>query len=1004
MALSAFLYRETPTAPLRWGPIWDFDRAFNRNPTNGSASANTTWAHDRLFYRRLTGDPEFMQAYVDAWQEMRRGAFSDENMRAVVDAQVAEITDAVATRSGLAAGQLATNAATLKTWLTDRAAALDALYTAPAIFSQEGGNVPAGFALSITAPTGTIYYTTDGTDPRATGGAGAANAKAYSSPIPVTANTTIIARVKNGDAWSGTTVATFYPPQDLQMLRVTEIYYNPPGAGAVDGDEFEFLELQNTGPVTLDLGGLSFSGITFTFPTGAQLAPGAYFLLARNPTQLASRFPSAVADGIYTGRLDNNGETLALLQGGTAVWSFEYGDRGAWPIQADNGNMSLQRPDPGAPDYDPTTWTAALPTPGSALSLADSDGNGMPDYWQTLYAISDAAGDDDSDGATNLAEFLAGTNPRDGASVFKLTATPTTDAATLALEFQALAARSYTVQFRDDLTTGDWQKYYDVPAGPVTRNELLTVPMNAVRRFFRVITPAIAGAALLVPASGGDAVALDPLFSDHMVLQRGAKLPVWGTAAPGHEITVTFNGAAAAVVTGASGQWLVELPAQSASKTPRELKVLANGQSRLTVKDVLVGEVWICAGQSNMEFRCDQEATWSTERSAAALPHVRLRNMGYAGQGIFGSAYPASIAARQTPDDFYNASAWTECNAATAASFSAVSYFFGKEIRNTLDVPVGFINLSVGGSPAEAWVRRGALAASPVAGMVSGKWLNNSLFEPWCVQRAKVQLGSNIDAAPGDDLGPNHSFKPSFLWDAGPARIAPFAIRGVLWYQGESNALSHIGKSGVVNPKWRVEQHERIFPVLVSDWRKQWGQGDFPFLVCQLSSISETSYASYFWPEFRDYQRRATSLLPNMGLAVTSDIGHSSNVHPANKRDVGRRLARWAQRYVHGDESALPCPLPVSATKSGSAVTVSFQHAGAALSTSNAAAPASFELAGTDGVFHAANATISGAAVIITSTSVPAPVKVRYGWQPFSTGNLVNAAGLPASTFLLDVK
>lgn len=187
------------------------------------------------------------------------------------------------------------------------------------------------------------------------------------------------------------------------------------------------------------------------------------------------------------------------------------------------------------------------------------------------------------------------------------------------------------MQVRDNLVSGAWDKYYDVPAGPDTRDELITVPMNTANRFFRIITPAVAGAALLLPVSGGDAVVLDPIFADHMVLQRDAKLPVWGTAAAGHEITVTFNGASAATVANAQGRWLVELPAQAASKTSRELKVLAGGESRLTVADVLVGEVWLCAGQSNMEFRCDQEATWTSEQTSATIPHVRLRNMAYAG-------------------------------------------------------------------------------------------------------------------------------------------------------------------------------------------------------------------------------------------------------------------------------------------------------------------------------------------------------------------------------------
>ncbi len=1001
VVLSSFLYRETPSSPLRWGPIWDLDRAFGKNPTNGAATANTTWAHDRLHYLRLTADPEFMQAYVDAWQDMRRGAFADANLAAVVDSQTAEITDAVAARSGLASGALATNAATLKSWLTSRAAALDALYTKPAVFAQNGGSVPAGFSLTLSAPAAAIYYTTNGTDPRLTGGSVSPSATAYASPIPITATTTVTARVKNGTAWSGLTTATFYPPQDLATLRVTEIMYHPPGDGLVDGDEFEFLELQNTGLASLDLGGLSFSGITYTFPTGITLPPGAFHVLVRNPGMFASRYPAAAYQGVYSGKLDNGGETIGLLRGTETVWSFSYGDSGDWPSQADSGGFSLQRPVAAAPGYAAATWTAAAPSPGAALALADTDGNGLPDYFEALHGITDPGADDDGDGAPNLAEYLAGTNPRDPASVFKLLFS--SELSGLRLDFTALAARSYSVQASDDLAT--WQKLLDLPASDVTRTETIPLSVASMKSFFRIVTPAVAGAAFLAPSADGAPVTLDPLFSENVVLQRETPLPIWGTASPHHEITVTFGNDSAATVAGADGRWQVKLPAKQASSTPRTLSVRDQGSPAASVNGVLVGDVWLCAGQSNMEFRADQEATWASEQAVAALPEVRFRNMGYAGQGYFATAYPLNLVQRQTAADFYNAATWQPASAASAAPFSAVGYFFAKEMRNALGVPVGMINCSVGGSPAEAWTRRAALAASPAtSAMATPGWTsNNTALEPWCNGRALVQLGSNVGVAPSDDLGPNHSFKPSFLWDAGPARILPFAIRGVLWYQGESNALSHLGESGVTNPRWRVDQHEPLFPLMVKDWRKQWGQGDFPFLVCQLSSISETSYASDFWPDFRDQQRRSLSLLPNLGLAVTSDIGNSSNVHPTNKRDVGKRLAHWARKYVHGDASALPCPLASDAKRSGATVTVTFNDAGAALSTSNAAAPASFELAGADGVFYAATAVISGATVSVSSVNVPAPVKVRYAWQPYAAGNLVNAAGFPASTFQLTV-
>lgn len=492
---------------------------------------------------------------------------------------------------------------------------------------------------------------------------------------------------------------------------------------------------------------------------------------------------------------------------------------------------------------------------------------------------------------------------------------------------------------------------------------------------------------------------LAPVFTDHMVLQRDAVLPFWGTAEARAEVTVTLGNTRVSTFADAGGRWTVRLPKQAASAQPQTVTVSLNGQPAVLLSDVLIGDVWLCAGQSNMEFRCSQESTWATEQAAAGMPSLRLLNMGFAGQGIGAAAYSAAVVERQTAEQFYNPATWTASSAATAVPFSAVGYFFGKEILNSQQVPVGLIHCAVGGSPAEAWMRRDVLPQP----FLSPDWLNNtSLLEPWCNGRARVQLGALAATAPGDALGPNHSFKPSFLWNAGPARLLPFAIRGVLWYQGESNALSHLDEAGVSDPAWRVKQHETLFPALVKDWRAQWGQGDFPFLICQLSSISATAYDSHFWPEFRDQQRRHAESIPGAGLAVTSDIGHASNVHPANKRDVGRRLARWARRYVYAEPAVLPCPLPYRGLRSGNSVTLSLRHAGTSLATSDGQAAASFELAGADGVWHAATASIQGPSILITSP-VAAPLRLRYGWQPFSAGNIVNADGLPLTTFDIPV-
>lgn len=491
IVLSSYLHRETPASPISWSTLWDIDRSFDRNTSGGSTgNAALTWAHDRLFYRRLVTDPEFMQAYIDQWQVLRRGAWTNAAMTALVDAQVAEITSTVAARSGFSAATWAANVTTMKTWMTTRADAMDALYTAPPVLSHPGGTVPSGFSLSITAPAGTIYFTTDGSDPRLRGGAVAGTATAYSAPIAISVPTTFNVRVRNGTAWSGICSATYFPPQDLTTLRVTEIYYNPPGQPTpfVDGEEFEFIELKNTGLVPLDVSGLSFTtGITFTFPPGTSIAPGAFFVLARNAAHFAARFPGCTPHGLYPDRLSNGGETLTLSEGANAIWSLTYDDAMPWRPEADGSGMSLQRPAPAAPGYDVLTWTAAAPTPCADLSLADTDADGLPDFWETLHGPTDGSADTDHDGATNAEEYLAGTDHTDNASRLTLVqiAAP---AGQVAFEFAALAGKSYTAQHSSDLTT--WQTLQEVPAAAATRTIQITDTMTPLRRYYRAIVAA----------------------------------------------------------------------------------------------------------------------------------------------------------------------------------------------------------------------------------------------------------------------------------------------------------------------------------------------------------------------------------------------------------------------------------------------------------------------------------------------------------------------------------
>lgn len=436
-------------------------------------------------------------------------------------------------------------------------------------------------------------------------------------------------------------------------------------------------------------------------------------------------------------------------------------------------------------------------------------------------------------------------------------------------------------------------------------------------------------------------LALALVFADNMVLQRDTPVPVWGTGAPGKSITVEFDGQKKITKADTDGKWLVTLDPMPASAEPRTLSI-----SGKTLTNVLVGDIWVCAGQSNMEWPLAKDAHAKEELPAANNSKLRLLNMPYTGQYFFSKPFGPAELARMTPDKFYSGT-WQPCTPESAKAFSAVGYYFGKEMAEK--VPVGLINLAVGGSPAEAWIRRDSLPSELP-------------LDPWCLKRIRENLG-NTKA--------HHPFEPGFLWDAGIARLIPFAIRGVLWYQGESNAETD----------WRVKQHEMLFPLLVRDWRKQWNR-DFPFYYVQLPGLNRPH-----WPAFRDQQRRFLDTIPNTGMAITLDLGHPTDVHPRNKRDVGHRLALAAQGRSSG-------PLPRSLKVDRNRATVEF--------TEEAAGDGSgFELAGKDGDWHPATATMDGARVFVSSPDVAAPVSCRYAWIPFPTSKLTNKEGLPASPFQL---
>ena len=379
---------------------------------------------------------------------------------------------------------------------------------APPMFSQFGGQVPAGFELVITHTntSGAVWFTTDGSDPRVYGtGAAASIARIYASPVPFPAPALVRARVLSGSEWSALTEAIFYPPRDLSPLRVTEIMYHAPAAGVTNGDEFDFLELKNVGTNTLHLDGLAFTeGITFSFTNGTTLAPGGFFLLAPNAAAFAAKYPGTAVQGIFKGKLADSGETITLADAfGTSVLSITYNDRAPWPEAPDGLGFSLVPKDPDAAPAanDGAQWRASAQIGGSpgaddpapSVLPGDRDGDGLPDDWEiafgTLWDVPDADADPDGDGMTNREEYLAGTNPRDPESNLRVSKVSTAAESTR-LEFLAVSNRTYSVLYASKVEANVWNKLADVPAHPTNRVEsLMDTWSGAPARFYRLTTP-----------------------------------------------------------------------------------------------------------------------------------------------------------------------------------------------------------------------------------------------------------------------------------------------------------------------------------------------------------------------------------------------------------------------------------------------------------------------------------------------------------------------------------
>lgn len=366
-------------------------------------------------------------------------------------------------------------------------------------------------------------------------------------------------------------------------------------------------------------------------------------------------------------------------------------------------------------------------------------------------------------------------------------------------------------------------------------------------------------------------------FGSHMVLPMERAVPVWGTADPGAEVSVEFAAQRVKATADATGRWRVVLPAMPANATGRAL-IAAASSSKVELKDVLVGMVWLCAGQSNMDFPLGRAVGGRAEAETAAdFPAIRLLNL--TGTHTAARRYDESEIGRMNPARYFEGS-WQTASTHSAASFSAVAWWAGKAIHKSTSVPLGLIDCSVGGSGAEAWLPRELLMSRPDrAELLESRWMESERVSAWARGRAAMNL---------DGRGADHPFRPGFLFDAGVRYWRGFPLDGVLWYQGETNAE-------INDDAW----NERLIMDLVTGWRKELEQPDLPFLMVQLPRIGGSDPLRQWWPQFREVQARAAAKLHGVDLIMTSDLGWDSpDVHPPDKRPVGERLGEAAVRRV----------------------------------------------------------------------------------------------------------
>lgn len=481
------------------------------------------------------------------------------------------------------------------------------------------------------------------------------------------------------------------------------------------------------------------------------------------------------------------------------------------------------------------------------------------------------------------------------------------------------------------------------------------------------------------------------LFTDGVVLQRDKPLPVWGSAKPGEKVAVSFRGQTVHATAGQDGRWIVFLDAAPASADPAELRLKATNE--VLVRNVVVGEVWLCSGQSNMEWPVSRAANAEREIASANFPllrHVKIERT------VAGS-----------PAGTVNAGGWQPATPQTVGAFTAVGYFFARDILQKLQVPIGLINCSWGGTPIESWMSPAAIASDPAFGVLHERWQQTLAAYPQAksVHDQRVAEWSKAEAAakqnealhkawrqqnppPRPPRGPGDPWTPAGLFNGMINPLLPYALGGVLWYQGESNTD-------------RAAEYRRLFAAMITAWRGHFAQGDFPFFWVNLANFRAPSDPTAMRYAFLREAQTQVLALPNTGQALAIDIGNPDDIHPLNKQEVGRRLALLAKNRVYGFSVDDTGPTFERAVAEGAALRVHFSNAEGGLIAREKPVQ-SLELAGPDRAFRPALGRIERDTLVVTSPDVRQPVAVRYAWRNAPEANLYNGAGLPAVPFRSD--